>query len=64
MFQTHSPESSLTMVERPRCPKCRIRMMLAGIEPSFAGPDLWTFVSWSRLSEQKIRVDKWSLCWG
>jgi len=43
MLQTHSPESSLTMIERPRCPKCQIRMMLVGIEPSFAGPDLRTF---------------------
>jgi tRNA(Ile2) C34 agmatinyltransferase TiaS len=43
MFQTHSPGSPLTRIERPHCPKCRIRMMLAGIEPSFAGPDLWTF---------------------
>jgi hypothetical protein len=43
MFQIHFPESLLTRIERPRCPKCRIRMMLAGVEPSFAGPDLWTF---------------------
>jgi hypothetical protein len=41
MHQTHSPESSLT--KRPSCPKCQIRMMLVGIEPSLAGPDLWTF---------------------
>jgi hypothetical protein len=31
------------MIKRPRCPKCQIRMMLVGIEPSFAGPDLRTF---------------------
>ena len=42
MHQTHSPESSLTMIKWPRCPKCQIRMMLVGIEPSFAGPDLRT----------------------
>ena len=37
------PEShSLGMIERPRCPKCEIRMMLVGVEPSFAGPDLRT----------------------
>jgi len=30
------------MMERPLCPKCQIRMMLAGGEPSFAGPDLRT----------------------
>ena len=28
--------------ERSRCPKCEIRMMLVGVEPSFAGPDLLT----------------------
>ena len=43
MHQTHSPESSLTLIERPRCPKCQILMMLVGIKPSFAGPDLRTF---------------------
>jgi transposase-like protein len=43
MHQTHSPESSLTMIKQPRCPKCQILMMLRGIEPSFAGPDLRTF---------------------
>ncbi len=38
------PEShSLGMIERPRCPKCEIRMMLVGVEPSFAGADLRTF---------------------
>ena len=30
------------MIERSRCPKCEIRMMLVGVEPSFAGPDLRT----------------------
>jgi hypothetical protein len=34
---------SLGSIERPRCPKCEIRMMLVGVEPSFAGPDLRTF---------------------
>jgi hypothetical protein len=43
MHQTYSPESSPTRIKRPRCPKCQIRMMLIGIEPSFAGPDLRTF---------------------
>jgi transposase-like protein len=43
MHQTHSPESSLTLIERPRCPRCQLRMMLVGIKPSFAGPDLRTF---------------------
>jgi transposase-like protein len=43
MHQAHSPESSLAMIKRPRCPQCQIRMMLVGTEPSFAGPDLRTF---------------------
>jgi len=30
------------MIERSRCPKCETRMMLVGVEPSFAGPDLHT----------------------
>jgi hypothetical protein len=37
------PEShSARMIERSRCPKCEICMMLVGVEPSFAGPDLRT----------------------
>lgn len=36
-------DSSPTMIERPRCPKCQICMMLVAVEPSFAGPDLQTF---------------------
>jgi hypothetical protein len=43
MLQPYSPESSLTMIKRPRCPKCQICMMLVGVEHSFAGPDLRTF---------------------
>jgi hypothetical protein len=31
------------MIERPRCPKCQVCMMLIGIKPSIAGPDLRTF---------------------
>ena len=33
---------SARMIEQSRCPKCEIRMMLVGVEPSFAGPDLRT----------------------
>lgn len=43
MLQLHWPVSSLTMIDRPRCPKCQIRMMLVGVEPGFSGPDLRTF---------------------
>jgi hypothetical protein len=43
MHRAHTPESSLTLIERPRCPKCQIRMMLVGIKSSSAGPDLRTF---------------------
>ena len=35
MLQFRSPDSSLAMIERPRCPKCQIRMMLVGVEPSW-----------------------------
>jgi hypothetical protein len=37
MLQTHSPESSLTMIERPRCLHCTSRMMLARISPGPIG---------------------------
>ena len=38
------PDPSLLPIERPRCPKCQGRMMLARIEPSSAaGSDLRTF---------------------
>jgi hypothetical protein len=36
-------ESSLISIERPLCPKCQARMMLARIEPGPAGSDLRTF---------------------
>jgi hypothetical protein len=41
-FQTGS-EPSLLPIERPRCPKCQGRMMLARIEPGPAHSDLRTF---------------------
>jgi hypothetical protein len=37
------PEPSLHPIERPHCPKCHGRMMLARIEPSPDGSDLRTF---------------------
>jgi hypothetical protein len=43
MLHHRSRESSHTMIERPFCPKCQIRMMLVDIELSFAGPDLRKF---------------------
>jgi DNA-directed RNA polymerase subunit RPC12/RpoP len=39
----HFSEPSLLPIERPRCPKCHGRMMLAGIEPGPAHADLRTF---------------------
>jgi hypothetical protein len=39
----HSSEPSLLPIERPRCPKCQGRMMLARIEPGPAHSDLRTF---------------------
>jgi len=38
MPESHSPR----MIERSRCPKCEIRMMLVGVESSVVGPDLRT----------------------
>jgi exosome complex RNA-binding protein Csl4 len=39
----YSTEPSLLPIERPRCPKCTGRMMLARIEPGPANSDLRTF---------------------
>jgi hypothetical protein len=39
----HSTEPSLLPIERPRCPTCQGRMMLARIEPGPNGSDLRTF---------------------
>jgi hypothetical protein len=39
----HHSEPSLLPIERPRCPKCNGRMMLARIEPGPSHTDLRTF---------------------
>jgi hypothetical protein len=44
MPQTYTrPDPSLIPIERPRCPKCQGRMMLARTEPGPNGSDLRTF---------------------
>ena len=43
MRLAHSTEPPLLPTERPRCPKCQGRMMLARIEPGPAHFDLRTF---------------------
>jgi hypothetical protein len=44
MPQSHArPEPSLLPIERPRCPKCNRRMMLARIQPGPDHSDLRTF---------------------
>jgi hypothetical protein len=44
MPQSHTlPEPSLIPIERPCCPKCSNRMMLAGISPASEGYDSRTF---------------------
>jgi hypothetical protein len=44
MPQSHTrPEPSLIPIERPRCPQCSNRMMLAGISPASEGYDSRTF---------------------
>jgi hypothetical protein len=53
------PEShSLGMIERPRCPKCEIRMMLVGVEPSFAGSDLRTLECQCELAYKALAEDQ------
>jgi hypothetical protein len=43
MPQALSTEPSLLPIERPRCPKCQVRMMLARIEPGPGHSDVRTF---------------------
>jgi ribosomal protein S27AE len=44
MPESHSrADPSLLPIERPRCPKCQGRMMLAHIEPGPGHSDLRTF---------------------
>ena len=43
MGQFHSRTSPSQAVERPTCPECRNRMMLARIEPDKPGHDKRTF---------------------
>jgi hypothetical protein len=58
MLPHHPRESSDTVIERPLCPKCQIRMMLLGVD-SFAGPDLRTFecphANWITRRSQRTR---------
>jgi hypothetical protein len=64
MLYYHSRETSHTMIERPFCPKCQIRMMLLRVELSFAGPDLRTFecpkceLDYKALADDPMRSDK------
>jgi hypothetical protein len=64
MLHHYSHETSRTMIERPLCPKCQIRMMLSGVELSFAGPDLRTFecpqcaLGYKALAEDPMRSNK------
>jgi hypothetical protein len=63
MLHHHSRESSHAMIERPLCPKCQIRMILLGVELSFAGPDLRKFecpqceLDYKALAEDPMRSD-------
>ena len=43
MTLPHLSEPSLIPIERPRCPACQGRMMLARIDPAPNGSDLRTF---------------------
>jgi hypothetical protein len=59
MLRHHPREWSDTVIERPLYPKCQIRMMLLGVELSFAGPDLRTFecpnANWITRRSQRTR---------
>jgi len=43
MPQAYPPNSWLMTVDRPRCPECQTRMMLAGVELGPAGSHLYVF---------------------
>jgi hypothetical protein len=64
MLRHHFRESSDTVIERPLCPNCQIRMMLLGVELSFAGPDLRTFecpqceLDYKALAEDPMKSNK------
>ena len=64
MLHHHFREPAHTMIERPLCPKCQIRMVLRGVELSVAGPDLWTFecpqceLDYKALAEDPMRSNK------
>jgi hypothetical protein len=45
MLHRHFRESSDTMIERPLCPKCQIRMMLLGVDVRNAH---WITRPWQR----------------
>jgi hypothetical protein len=64
MLQRHSSDLSLTLTERPCCPKCQICMMLVDVARSVTGPDLRTFecpkcdVDYKALAEDPMKTKK------
>ena len=64
MLHHPSRASTYTMIERPLCPRCQLRMMLMGVELSFAGPDLRRFecpqckLDYKALAEDPMRSNK------
>jgi hypothetical protein len=42
-YQRVSSAIPFVAIERPACPKCKARMMLASMEPARAGADSHTF---------------------
>jgi hypothetical protein len=51
------PEPSLLAIERPRCPKCQGRMMLARIKPGPNSSDVRTFECPKCEQVQKMLVE-------
>jgi ribosomal protein S27AE len=52
------PDPSLIPIERPRCPECQGRTMLAHIEPGPDGSDLRTFECSKCEHVQKVLVER------
>jgi hypothetical protein len=56
---SHKSVPSLWAIERPRCPNCQTRMMLARIAPGPSGFDLRTFecTKYEHLLKETIATD-------
>jgi transposase len=58
VFQVHGVDAAGAVVIRKRVSRAKMLEYFGEQPPCLVGIE----VSWSRLSEQNLRVDKWSLC--